>query len=285
MNYVVWGIAGIVGIYVLDKILSSTNQSNASNTPTLQPVPTYVATGNNSADSADSASISNSPSISSAVDSSTVSNLSAQDNAILGLNNLTSNLLINNQIQAGVNSSLAANLSTLQSEQAQQSNLIQLGIGSSSLLQSGLTAPAGSDTASATYTPNSSGGFSTVVNYATSNLQSLYDSAQSTIQNLTSSNQNLSSQVSNDNNVIQQGTATINNLQSTISNGSQQINDLNSQLSSLQASLSDSNSNIVGLKGKIDALNNLGATAAHAVASINPSLGVTIQNQFNNLNG
>ena len=282
MNYVVWGIAGIVGIYVLDKILSNANQSNASNTPTLQPVPTYVATGN---DSADSASISNSPSISSAVDSSTVSNLSAQDNAILGLNNLTSNLLINNQIQAGVNSSLAANLSTLQTQQTQQTNLIQLGIGSSSLLQSGLTAPSGSDTASATYTPNSSGGFSTVVNYATSNLQSLYDSAQSNIQNLTSSNQNLSNQVSNDNNVIQQGTATINDLQSTISNGSQQINDLNSQLSNLQANLSDSNSNIVGLKGKIDALNNLGATAAHAVASINPSLGMTIQNQFNNLNG
>ena len=283
MNYIVLGIGGIVGIYVLDKILSNTNQSNSNNnTPTLQPIPTYVATGNNSADSAN---ISNSPSVSSAVDSSTVSNLTAQDNAILKLNNLTSNLLVNNQIQAGVNSSLASNLATLQTQDSQQTNLIQLGIGSASILQSGLSAPASSDSASTTFTPNSSGGFSTVVNYATSNLQSLYDAAQSTIQNLNTTNQNLSNQVSSDNNVIQQGTAQINDLNATITNGAQQINSLNNTLNDLQSNLNNSNSNIVGLQGKIKALNNLGATAAHAVASINPSLGVSIQNQFNNLNG
>ena len=287
MNYIVWGIGGLVGIYVLDKLLS--NKSTSAAAPILQPVPTYVATG--SSGNADSASISNSPSVSSAVDSSTVNNLSAQDNAILGLNNLTSNLLINNQIQSGVNSQLATGLATLQSQQTQQTNLTQLGIGSSSLLQSGLSAPSGSDTASTTFTPNSSGGFSTVVNYATSNLQSLYDSALSSIAGLTSTNQNLSTQVNNDNSIISAGTQQISNLNSTISAGTQQINALNDSIangqqtiSNLQSSLNDSNGNIVGLQGKVDALKNLGATAAHAAATINPFLGNAIQNQFNSIN-
>lgn len=291
MNYIIWGIGGLVGIYVLDKLLSniSTSAAAAAAAPILQPVPTYVATG--SSDAANSASISNSPSVSSAVDSSTVDNLSAQDTAILGLNNLTSNLLINNQIQSGVNSQLAAGLATLQSQQTQQTNLTQLGIGSSSLLQSGLTAPTGSDTASTTFTPNSSGGFSTVVNYATSNLQSLYDSALSNVAALTSTNQNLSSQVNSDNSVLAQNAQQINSLNSTISAGAQQINALNDTIangqqtiSNLQSSLNDSNGNIVGLQGKVDALKNLGATAAHAAATINPFLGNTIQNQFNSIN-
>lgn len=301
MNYIVWGIGGLIGIYILDKLLS--NKSTSAAAPILQPVPTYVATG--SSGNADSASISNSPSVSSAVDSSTVNNLSAQDKAILGLNNLTSNLLINNQIQSGVNSQLAAGLATLQSTQTQQTNLTQLGIGSSSLLQSGLTAPTGSDSASTTFTPNSSGGFSTVVNYATSNLQSLYDSALTSIAGLTSTNQNLSTQVNNDNSALAQnaqqinslnstisaGTQQISNLTSTISAGTQQINALNDSIansqqtiSNLQSSLNDSNGNIVGLQGKVDALKNLGATAAHAAATISPWLGNTIQNQFNSIN-